>query len=108
MSIVFISHALENPGYCRSNYHLRDGKHVVTESRNSRARIVQAMVGRDLSNTLYGTRKSTVAAARAGADRAKSQDGPMVRNNSLRFCGQYGVSAWWPPAARDLKVVAGV
>ena len=40
---------------------LRDGKQVVTDdaAKFDRARIVQAMVGRDLSNTLYGVRKTT-------------------------------------------------
>ena len=44
---------------------LRDGRYVVTDdaSKFDRARIIQAMVGRDLSNTLYGTRKDEVRSA---------------------------------------------
>ena len=44
---------------------LRDGEHVVTDdaAKFDRERIVQAMVGRDLSKTLYGKRKTTVRPA---------------------------------------------
>ena len=79
VSIVFISHALEEALILADRITiLRDGKHVVTDDAANfdRARIVQAMVGRDLSNTLYGTRKTDRAARRrAGADGAEPQDG---------------------------------
>ena len=71
---------------------LRDGKKVVTDdaARFDRARIVQAMVGRDLSQSLYGVRKTTVR--RAGERMLTVQNlkmAPMVRNNSLSvFAGQ--------------------
>ena len=63
VSIVFISHALEEALILADRITiLRDGKHVITDDANKfdRARIVQAMVGRDLSNTLYGKRKTTM------------------------------------------------
>src|SRR3974390_1992630 len=66
VSIVFISPALEEAlGLADRITVLRDGKKVVTDdaSKFDRARIVQAMVGRDLSHTLYGVRKNTVRPA---------------------------------------------
>jgi simple sugar transport system ATP-binding protein len=63
VSIIFISHALEEALLLADRITvLRDGNHVVTDdaSKFDRARIVQAMVGRDLSNTLYGARKKQV------------------------------------------------
>jgi len=66
VSIIFISHALEEALLLADRITvLRDGKHVVTDDAASfdRARIIQAMVGRDLSNTLYGTRKDKVRSA---------------------------------------------
>ena len=60
VGIVFISHALEE-ALTVSDWItiLRDGKHVVTDQtvKFDRASIVKAMVGRDLSQTLYGQRK---------------------------------------------------
>ena len=57
---MFISHALEE-ALTVSDWItiLRDGKHVVTDQtvKFDRASIVKAMVGRDLSQTLYGQRK---------------------------------------------------
>ncbi|HET9207202.1 MAG TPA: ATP-binding cassette domain-containing protein, partial [Burkholderiaceae bacterium] len=63
VSVIFISHALEEALQVSDRITvLRDGKHVVTdETRHfDRARVVQAMVGRDLSQTLYGRRKASV------------------------------------------------
>ena len=44
---------------------LRDGKLVVTDHKENfdRAQIVQAMVGRDMSQTLYGRRKTAMRPA---------------------------------------------
>src|SRR6516225_3424388 len=93
VSIVFISHALEEALLLADRITvLRDGRKVVTDeaSKFDRARIVQAMVGRDLSHTLYGVRKTTVR--KAGARVLTAQNlkmAPMVRNNSLSvFAGQ--------------------
>ena len=57
---------------------------VVTDDANKfdRARIVQAMVGRDLSNTLYGRRKTTMRPAGARVLTVQNlKMAPMVRNN---------------------------
>jgi simple sugar transport system ATP-binding protein len=93
VSIVFISHALEEALALADRITvLRDGKKVVTDdaAKFDRARIVQAMVGRDLSLTLYGVRKATV---RKAGDRVLTVQNlkmaPMVKNNSLSiFAGQ--------------------
>jgi len=63
VSIIFISHALEEALHLADRITvLRDGRHIVTDLKTSfdRARIVQAMVGRDLSQTLYGQTKTKV------------------------------------------------
>src|SRR5262249_21828582 len=92
----------------------RDGQHVVTDdaAKFDRARIVQAMVGRDLSNTLYGVRKTSV---RPPGKRVLTVQNlkmaPMVKNNSLSvFAGQitgvFGVVGAW--RTETFKIVAGV
>ena len=77
-----------------------------------RARIVQAMVGRDLSNTLYGTRKTTVRPAGARVLTVQNlKMAPMVKNNSLSvFAGQITGVFGLVGAGRTetFKVVAGV
>jgi simple sugar transport system ATP-binding protein len=93
---------------------LRDGKHVVTDDKVNfdRSRIVQAMVGRDLSQTLYGQKKTTV---RAQGKRVLSVQNlrmaAMVKNNSLSvFAGQVtGVFGLVGSGRTEtFKVVAGV
>ena len=93
VSIIFISHALEEALAISDRITvLRDGKHVLTDqTRNmDRHRIIQAMVGRDLSADLYGVRKQS--ARPAGPLVASVQNlrvGNMVKNNSLSvFAGQ--------------------
>jgi simple sugar transport system ATP-binding protein len=93
VSVIFISHALEEALLISDRITiLRDGRHVVTDDTASfdRARIVQAMVGRDLSKTLYAERKAKV---RAPGERVLTIENlrmlPMVKNNSLSiFAGQ--------------------
>jgi len=115
VSIVFISHALEEALLLADRITvLRDGKHVVTDDAASfdRARIVQAMVGRDLSNTLYGVRKASVR--QPGARVLTVQNlkmAPMVKNNSLSvFAGQVTGVFGLVGAGRTetFKIVAGV
>jgi simple sugar transport system ATP-binding protein len=115
VSIVFISHALEEALLLADRISvLRDGKKVVTDNADTfdRARIIQAMVGRDLSNTLYGVRKTHVR--RAGERILTIQNlkmAPMVRNNSLSvFAGQITGVFGLVGAGRTetFKVVAGV
>ncbi|MBR1087599.1 sugar ABC transporter ATP-binding protein [Bradyrhizobium manausense] len=115
VSIVFISHALEEALFLADRITvLRDGKHVVTDDvgRFDRAAIVQAMVGRDLSNTLYGARKSSV---RPAGERVLTVQNlkmaPMVKNNSLSvFAGQITGVFGLVGAGRTetFKIVAGV
>jgi simple sugar transport system ATP-binding protein len=115
VSIVFISHALEEALLLADRITvLRDGKHVVTDdaAKFDRARIVQAMVGRDLSNTLYGKRKTE---ARAAGERVLTVQNlkmaPMVKNNSLSvFAGQITGVFGLVGAGRTetFKIVAGV
>ena len=79
VSIVFISHALEEAlpspiaSLCCAT---ASTSSPTTPSKFDRARIVQAMVGRDLSHTLYGVRKTTVRnAGEPGPGRAEPEDG---------------------------------
>ena len=115
VSIVFISHALEEALMLADRITvLRDGKNVVTDdaAKFDRARIVQAMVGRDLSQSLYGVRKTTV---RPVGERVLTVQNlkmaPMVRNNSLSvFAGQITGVFGLVGAGRTetFKIVAGV
>ncbi len=115
VSIVFISHALEEALLLADRITvLRDGKHVVTDdaAKFDRARIVQAMVGRDLSNTLYGARKTTMRPAGARVLTVQNlKMAPMVKNNSLSvFAGQITGVFGLVGAGRTetFKIVAGV
>jgi len=115
VSIVFISHALEEALFLADRITvLRDGKHVVTDdaAKFDRARIVQAMVGRDLSNTLYGARKTK--ARPRGARVLTVQNlklAPIVKNNSLsvfarQITGVFGLVG--AGRTETFKIVAGV
>jgi simple sugar transport system ATP-binding protein len=115
VSIVFISHALEEALLLADRITvLRDGKHVVTDdvAKFDRAAIVQAMVGRDLSNTLYGARKSSVRPVGARVLTVQNlKMAPMVKNNSLSvFAGQITGVFGLVGAGRTetFKIVAGV
>src|SRR5450756_2121580 len=115
VSIVFISHALEEALILADRITiLRDGKHVVTDDAASfdRARPSPGRCGRDLSNTLYGTRKTTVRPAGARVLTIQNlKMAPMVRNNSLSvFAGQITGVFGLVGAGRTetFKVVAGV
>lgn len=115
VSIVFISHALEEALLLADRITvLRDGKHVVTDdvAKFDRAAMVQAMVGRDLSNTLYGARKSSVRPVGARVLTVQNlKMAPMVKNNSLSvFAGQITGVFGLVGAGRTetFKIVAGV
>ncbi|WP_445218306.1 sugar ABC transporter ATP-binding protein [Bradyrhizobium sp. Pa8] len=115
VSIVFISHALEEALLLADRITvLRDGKHVVTDdaTKLDRAAIVQAMVGRDLSNTLYGARKSSVRPPGARVLTVQNlKMAPMVKNNSLSvFAGQITGVFGLVGAGRTetFKIVSGV
>ena len=84
-----------------------------TDTRNfDRARIVQAMVGRDLSQTLYGQRKTSVRPqGRRVLSVQNLRMAAMVKNNSLSvFAGQItGVFGLVGSGRTEtFKVVAGV
>src|SRR3954454_23762030 len=115
VSIVFISHALEEALILADRITiLRDGRHVITDDANKfdRSRIVQGLVRRDLSNTLYGTRKTTMRPAGARVLTVQNlKMAPMVRNNSLSvFAGQITGVFGLVGAGRTetFKIVAGV
>jgi len=93
VSVIFISHALEEALFLADRITvLRDGKLVVTDDKSNfdRARIIQSMVGRDMSQTIYG--QSSKAARLPGKRVLSIQNlrmGSMVKNNSLSaFAGQ--------------------
>jgi simple sugar transport system ATP-binding protein len=115
VSIIFISHALEEALQIADRITiLRDGKHVVTDLKQNfdRARIVRAMVGRDLSQTMYGRRKTAVRpAGRRVLSIQNLRMANMVKNNSLSvFAGQVTGIFGLVGAGRTetFKVVAGV
>lgn len=115
VAVVFISHALEEALQIADEITiLRDARHVVTDaaSRFDRDSIIRAMVGRDLSQTLYGQKKDAV---RPPGQRVLSiQDlrmAAMVKNNSLSvFAGQVTGVFGLVGAGRTetFKVVAGL
>jgi ABC-type sugar transport system ATPase subunit len=93
VSVIFISHALEEALLIADRITvLRDGRHVVTDLKVNfdRARIIQAMVGRDLSQTLYGQRKTAVRPPGECLLSVRNlRMAAMVKNNSLSvFAGQ--------------------
>jgi len=115
VSVIFISHALEEALHLADRITvLRDGRHVVTDDKANfdRARIVQAMVGRDLSQTLYGQRKTAVRPAGACLLSVRNlRMASMVKNNSLSvFAGQVTGVFGLVGAGRTetFKVVAGL
>jgi simple sugar transport system ATP-binding protein len=115
VAVIFISHALEEALLLADRITvLRDGRHVVTDDKKSfdRARVVRAMVGRDLAETVYGQRKAQV---RAQGERVLSVQnlrmGKMVKNSSLSvFAGQVTGVFGLVGAGRTetFKVVAGI
>ncbi|WP_373084665.1 sugar ABC transporter ATP-binding protein [Sneathiella sp.] len=115
VSVIFISHALEEALEISDRITvLRDGRHVLTDLTTNfdRDRIVQAMVGRSLSQELYGTRKAAVRpAGRRVLSVRNLRVGNTVKNNSLSvFAGQitgiFGLVG--SGRTETFKVVAGV
>jgi len=116
VSIIFISHALEEALQVSDRITvMRDGQHVVTDvtSAFDREKIVRAMVGRSLSDELYGTHKDRQV-RRAGDKVLSVQNLSMdsvVRNTSFSaFAGQItGVFGLIGSGRTEAaKVVAGV
>jgi len=115
VSIIFISHALEEALNLADRVTiLRDGKWIVTDGAANfdQARIVRAMVGRDLSATLYGHKKTSVR--RPGARALTIQNlkmAPAVKSNSMSiFAGQVTGVFGLVGAGRTetFKIVSGV
>jgi simple sugar transport system ATP-binding protein/ribose transport system ATP-binding protein len=115
VGIIFISHALEEALQIADRITvLRDGRVVASDitSNFTREKIVQAMVGRNLTETLHGRAKR---AARPYGDRVISVEnlssGAAVRNTSFSvFAGQVTGLFGLVGAGRTemMKVVAGV
>jgi simple sugar transport system ATP-binding protein len=115
VSIIFISHALEEALTLSDRITvLRDGKHRLTERTRDldRHKIIQAMVGRDLSEELYGSRKQSVRPpGKLVISVQNLRVGNLVKNNSLSvFAGQitgiFGLVG--SGRTETFKVVAGV
>jgi simple sugar transport system ATP-binding protein len=114
VSVIFISHALEEALAISDRITvLRDGKHVLTELTGNlnRHKIIQAMVGRELSKELYGSRKHSVRPhGKLVISVQNLRVGNMVKNNSLSiFAGQitgiFGLVG--SGRTETLKVVSG-
>jgi simple sugar transport system ATP-binding protein len=94
VSIVFISHALEEALEISDRITiLRDGAHVVTDDAKSFSRetIIRHMVGRSLTDDLYGRAADSRAAAgrRKGSERPESVDAECgAKHLVLVFAGQ--------------------
>ncbi|WP_417686669.1 sugar ABC transporter ATP-binding protein [Roseibium sp.] len=116
VSIIFISHALEEALQISDRITvMRDGEHVITAPTSSfdRDKIISAMVGRSLSDELYGAHPDR-AVRRAGNKVLSVQNLSMnnvVRNTSFSvFAGQItGVFGLIGSGRTEAaKVVAGV
>jgi simple sugar transport system ATP-binding protein len=115
VSIIFISHAIEEALAISDRITvLRDGKKVLTDAtcNMNRDRIVQAMVGREITEELYGEKRASPRpAGRRVLSVQNLRAGSMVRNNSLSvFAGQitgiFGLVG--SGRTETFKVVAGL
>jgi simple sugar transport system ATP-binding protein len=116
VSIIFISHAVEEALQISDRITiLRDGEHVVTDltANFDRARIVRSMVGRTLSEELYGKagQRQLRSAGRKVLSVQNLSMGNVVRNNTFSiFAGQItGVFGLIGSGRTETaKVIAGV
>jgi simple sugar transport system ATP-binding protein len=117
VSIIFISHAIEEAVQHADRITvLRDGGHVLTDAANNlnRDAIIRAMVGRKLSDEIYGQRGTARTLRRAGRKVLSVQNlsmGSMVRNTSFSvFAGQvtgmFGLIG--SGRTETAKIIAGV
>ncbi|HXU58410.1 MAG TPA: sugar ABC transporter ATP-binding protein, partial [Verrucomicrobiae bacterium] len=117
VSIVFISHALEEAlTHADRITILRDGERVASGEAKEfdREKVIRAMVGRTLSNELYRTRRSAGELRRAGAKVLSVQDISMsnvVRNNSFsiyegQITGVFGLIG--SGRTETFKIVSGI
>ena len=116
MSVIFISHALEEALTLSDRITvLRDGEVVATDATSNfdRSRLVHAMVGRNLSSELYGSaqeRKTRPYGEEILSVRNLSM-GSIVRNTSFSvFSGQITGMFGLVGAGRTetMKIIAGV
>ncbi|MDQ0437012.1 simple sugar transport system ATP-binding protein [Kaistia dalseonensis] len=117
VSIVFISHALEEALAISDRITiLRDGELVASDvtSKFDRDGIIRAMVGRSLSNELYGRKRSDADARPPGARVLSVENlsmGSMVRNTSFsiyagQVTGLFGLIG--SGRTETAKIIAGV
>jgi len=117
VSIVFISHALEDALQIADRITiLRDGEHVLTRDAASMDRdlVIQAMVGRVLSDELYGQGRSARKRRPRGAKVLSVQNlsmGTIVKNNAFsvyagQITGMFGLIG--SGRTETAKIVAGV
>jgi simple sugar transport system ATP-binding protein len=117
VSIVFISHALEEAlAHADRITIMRDGEHVVTDAAKNfdREKIVRAMVGRALSDELYGKARDAAKVRGAGNKVLSVEDismGAVVRNNSFsifegQITGVFGLIG--SGRTETFKVVSGI
>ncbi len=116
VSIVFISHALEEALDIADRITvLRDGEHIVTDATAGfdRDKIIRAMVGRSLSRELYRRREQEQVRS-AGRRVLSVQDltmGNMVRNNSFsvyegQITGMFGLVG--SGRSETARIIAGI
>lgn len=117
VSIVFISHALEEAlAHADRITIMRDGEHVITDDAKNfdREKIVRAMVGRALSDELYGKARDAAKIRGAGSKVLSVEDismGAVVRNNSFsifegQITGVFGLIG--SGRTETFKVVSGI
>lgn len=117
VSIVFISHALEEALQQADRITiLRDGALVASGKASDfdREKIVRAMVGRELTNEIYKTRRSAQNLRPRGAKVLSVQDismGAQVRNNSFsifegQITGVFGLIG--SGRTETFKIVSGI
>ncbi|MGE3830285.1 MAG: sugar ABC transporter ATP-binding protein [Parvibaculaceae bacterium] len=117
VSIVFITHALEEAlAHADRITILRDGELVATgrAAEFDRAKVVRAMVGRALSNEIYGQRRSAGSIRKPGAKVLSVQDismGNAVRNTSFsiydgQITGVFGLIG--SGRTETFKVISGI
>lgn len=115
VSVIFISHALEEALSISDRITiLRDGKLIVTDLTKNfdRERVVKAMVGRDLSQTIYGQRKTFIRPSGKNVLTVRNlRMGGQVKSCSMSvFAGQvtgiFGLVG--SGRTETLKIVAGV
>jgi simple sugar transport system ATP-binding protein len=117
VSIVFISHALEEAlAHADRITILRDGELVITDDAGKfdRDKVIRAMVGRNLSNEIYRQRRSAAELRKAGPKVLSVQDISMsnvVRNNSFsifegQITGVFGLIG--SGRTETFKIVSGI